>query len=462
MPVRDSVQVLVVGGGSAALCAAIAARRHGASVRLVEWAPKSLRGGNTRHARNFRLAHAQPTRFVPGCYSESGFLDDILRVTRGATDGTLARLLVQRSAGIEDWLIDNGVHLERRTCRSLPPSSRTAFLLGGGKAMINALYATATSLGITVCYDSRLTALDLRDDQLCRATIIRDGEVEHIAAKATVICAGGNQADVSWLRQALGEAADGLVVRGTPYASGSALRLLLDCGMRPVGDPARCHMVAVDARGPEFDGGIVTRMTAIPHGIVVDRNGVRFADEGEDIGKTHFAKWGARISNCPGHIAYLIMDAHGHRQSAPSLFAPIAADDVGSLAAKLDLDPVALDDTIRRFNSAIARPRGTAPARGATAGLEPPKSRHAVALATPPFAAYPLRPGLTFSYFGIAVDAETRVLRDDGTPATRLFAAGTIMAANVLGDGYLAGLGITISIVFGQLAGQAAARQALH
>ena len=457
-----NVDVLVVGGGSAALCAAIAARRCGVQVQLIEWAPLSLRGGNSRHTRNFRMAHETATAFVAGRYRESAFLDDILRVTRGHTDRELARTLVSASMNIADWLVGNGVRLETRNDVSRPPSTRTAFLLGGGKAMINSLYATAIGLGVRVAYDSRLVDLDLQNDDQCIATIMRHGEIERIVSRATVVCAGCNQANVLTLRQHLGQAVDGVVIRGTPYASGFVLQRLFDRGMQPVGDAAGCHMVAVDARSPRFDGGVATRVTAIPYGIVVDRDGVRFADEGGDVWKTHFSKWGALICGCPDQIAFLIMDAQGYARGQPSLFPPIAANNIGSLASKLRLDANKLENTILRFNAAASRPNETAPIERTTTGLTPPKSRFATPLTGPHFVCYPLRPGLTSTYLGVAVTSDTRVRRADGSTSRRLFAAGSIMAANILREGYLSGLGITISTVFGRIAGKAAALEALN
>jgi tricarballylate dehydrogenase len=219
-------------------------------------------------------------------------------------------------------------------------------------------------------------------------------------------------------------------------------------------------MVAVDARGPKFDGGIVTRITGIPHGIVVDRDGRRFHDEGEDARKTHYARWGARISDCPGQIAYLIMDAKGLNRALPTALPPIRAGSIRALATALGLDPAALETTMRDFNAATGGADDLPLTERCTTGLTPPKSRGAVALAVPPFAAYPLRPGVTFTHFGVAVDDHMRVVKNDGRPASNLFAAGMIMAANVLGDGYLAGLGVALSTVFGRLAGEEAARQA--
>jgi tricarballylate dehydrogenase len=220
-------------------------------------------------------------------------------------------------------------------------------------------------------------------------------------------------------------------------------------------------MVAVDARGPKFDGGIVTRITAIPHGIVVDRNGKRFHDEGEDARKTHFARWGARIAECLDQIAYLILDADGVARALPTALAPIRADNIADLASRLELDPAALQTTIREFNAATDAAGDRPLNERRTTGLTPPKTRAAIALMAPPFAAYPLRPGVTFTHFGVAVDDQLRVVKNDGTVARNVFAAGMIMAANVLGDGYLAGLGVTLATVFGRLAGEAAARQVL-
>ena len=455
-----TLDVLVVGGGSAALCAAIAARRNGASVRMIESAPVALRGGNSRHARNFRLMHDRPEWYVPDSYGEDAFIRDLQRVTKGATDERLARMLIRGSATIAQWLGDNGVRLQDPTSGLMSYSRRTAFFLGGGKAMINALYTTAAKLGVTIGYDSELTRLAFGDDRNCEAEIAHGGSIERVVAKTTVLCTGGHQANLDWLRESFGAAADGFMVRGTPYDTGSVLRLLLDAGARPVGDPARCHMVAVDARGPKFDGGIVTRITAIPYGIVVDRHSRRFHDEGEDARKTHFARWGARIAGCPGQIAYLILDAKGFGRALPTALPPIRADTVAALATMLGLDPMALETTIGDFNAAAGAVGDLPPNERRTTGLTPPKSRGAVALSEPPFAAYPLRPGITFTHFGVAVDEHLRVVGNDGTPAPNVFAAGMIMAANVLGEGYLAGLGVTLSAVFGRIAGEEAARQA--
>jgi len=459
--IPQNPDVLVVGGGSAALCAAIAARRRGASVRMVEAAPVGLRGGNTRHARNFRLMHDGPRWYVPDTYGEDAFFRDLVRVTSGATDEKLARTMIRGSATIAEWFGENGVRLQDPSKGAMAYSRRTAFFLGGGKAMINALYATALKLGVDIRYDSEVVALAFGGNGNCEADIVHGGRIARVAAKALVLCTGGHQANLDWLRQSFGAAADNFMIRGTPFITGSVLRLLLDAGAKPVGDPAHAHMVAVDARGPKFDGGIVTRITAIPHGIVVDRDGKRFHDEGEDARKTHFARWGARIARCPGQIAHLILDAQGFGRALPAALPPFRADAIPQLAAALELDPVVLETTIGEFNAAIIEGNDAPLIDRCTAGLVPPKSHAAVALKTPPFFAYPMRPGVTFTHFGVVVDEQMRLVTNDAAPLRNVFAAGMIMAANVLGEGYLAGLGVTLSTVFGRLAGEQAARQAL-
>jgi tricarballylate dehydrogenase len=403
--------------------------------------------------------HDAATWYVPDSYGEDAFLTDLRRVTHGAFDETLARILIRGSAGIAPWLQHNGVQLQDPTTGVMPYSKRTAFFLGGGKAAINALYATAIRIGVTISYDSEAVALRFGDD-CCEADVLHEGTRESVTTKAIVVCTGGHQADRNWLRENFGDVADGLVNRGSPYVNGRLLRLLFDAGARPVGDPAQCHLVAVDARGPDCDGGIVTRITGIPYGIVVDRNAKRFHDEGEDARKTHYARWGTRIAQCPGQTAALVLDADGLARATPTALPPIRAATIAELATQLDLDPAALTATVRDFNAAITDGVDGAATAHQTHGLTPPKSHGATPLIAPPFAAYPLRPGITFTHFGVTVDEQMQVVRTDGGVIGNVYAAGMIMAANVLGRGYLAGLGVTLSAVFGRLAGEEAARHA--
>ncbi|MCD0419444.1 FAD-dependent tricarballylate dehydrogenase TcuA [Rubrivivax sp. JA1024] len=427
----------VIGGGIAGLCAAIAARRGGAAVRLLEAAPRPLRGGNARHGRNFRLTHETPLDYVPDTYTAAELRAE-LRSTTGDTDRALTELLIERADSIAGWLIDHGVHLQPPGTGVMPYSRRTAFPLGGGKAMINALYATANRMGVALSYDSEARSLQRAADEGWTINVRSAGADAAIRTRSVVVCAGGPGADPVWLRENFGSAAEGWMVRGTPYSDGHLLDLLIAAGCYAIGDPTTCHVVPVDARGPQFDGGIVTRITSIPLGLVVDRSGARVDVAGAGSQPTHYAKWGPRIAACPGQLAYLILDTDGLARAAPSALAPITAPGLSDLAAMLAIDPAALLQSIDHFNATPVNATRT--------------------IAEPPFAAYPMRPGLTFVHYGIKVDATMRVVQADGSRHDDLFAAGMIMAANVLRRGYLAGLGITLSAVFGQIAGEEAAR----
>ena len=230
--------------------------------------------------------------------------------------------------------------------------------------------------------------------------------------------------------------------------------------MQPVGDATQCHAVAIDARAPKFDGGIVTRLDCVPFSIVVDRSGERFYDEGEDVWPKRYAIWGRLVAQQPDQIAYSIIDSKAERLFMPSVFPAIRADSIAELATKLGLDPAALERTIAAFNAAV-QPGDFDSSKlddCHTEGLTPPKTNWARRIDTPPFIGYPLRPGITFTYLGVRVNERAQVLMQNGTPATNLWASGEIMAGNILGRGYLAGFGMAIGTVFGRIAGREAAR----
>jgi tricarballylate dehydrogenase len=342
----------------------------------------------------------------------------------------------------------------------MPWSQRTAFFAGGGKAAMDTLYATARNLGIRIVHDAEACGLLIDADRVTAIEVNHAGTTTTIKAAAMIAACGGHQADHDWLCDNFGEAARALVVRGIGTVRGRLLRAMIDSGALTVGDPGRGHIVAVDARGPAVDGGIVTRLECIPYGIVVDREANRFADEGGDTRRTHYARWGERVLAAPGQIAFAILDADGILRATPTAFAPIRADSIGELAIALGLSAETLVATLRDYNQAIVPCDPARPAAWRTIGLAPDKSSQALPIAKPPFAAFPLRPGITFTHYGVAVDATTRVRRHDGAAFANLFAAGMIMAANVLPRGYLAGLGVTMSGVFGRLAGEEAARHA--
>lgn len=453
--------VLVIGGGNAALCAAISARREGRSVLVLEAAPRFYRGGNTRHTRNMRCAHDTATGTLTGPYTEDEFFDDLLRVTRGNTDEPLARMMIRESKQMLDWIVEQGVRFQPSLGGTLSLGRTNSFFLGGGRAMLNALYRTAETLGVDVLYDAEVTALAIEEGMFLGATV--DGKVNATVRAATLIAAsGGFEANIEWLKEGWGEIAGNFLIRGTPYNRGSVLRMLMEAGVQTVGDPTQCHAVAIDARAPKFDGGIITRLDCVVFGIVVNNRCERFYDEGEDIWPKRYAIWGRMVARQPDQIAYILFDAPALNLFMPSLFPPIAASSIAELAGKLGLDAEALEATVAGFNAAV-RPGTfdhTVLDDCRTEGLVPPKTHWARRIDTAPFYAYPVRPGITFTYLGTRVNEEARVLMRDGRPSANIFAAGEIMAGNVLGEGYAAGIGMTIGSVFGRIAGREAASHA--
>jgi tricarballylate dehydrogenase len=236
----------------------------------------------------------------------------------------------------------------------------------------------------------------------------------------------------------------------------------MDRGAKTAGDPVQCHAVAIDARAPRFDGGIITRVDSVSLGIVVNKHAVRFYDEGEDFWPKRYAIWGRLVAQQPDQIAYSIIDAKAIGAFMPPVFPPIKAATIPELAIRLGLGPTVLERTVSAFNAAVQPGAFNHAVLDAcsTEGLTPEKSHWARRLDTPPYFAYPLRPGITFTYLGVAVNDRAQVLREDDTPIDNVFAAGEIMAGNILGQGYLAGLGMTIGTVFGRIAGESAARYA--
>jgi tricarballylate dehydrogenase len=354
MPDLDKLyDVLVVGGGNAGVCAAIAARQAGASVLLVEHAPREMRGGNSRHTRNLRAMHNAPTSVLTEAYPEEEYWDDLKRVTGGQTDERLARMTIRASAEVTPWMQACGVRFQPSLKGTLNLSRTNAFFLGGGKALLNAYYRTAERTGVDIVYDTETLSLELDQDVVREAVLTSHGFPAKARAKAYVASAGGFQGNIDWLKQYWGEAAENFLIRGTPYAKGRVLRNLLDQGVAPVGDPTQCHAVAIDARAPRFDGGIVTRLDCIPFGIVVDRSGQRFYDEGEDVWPKRYAIWGRLVAQRPGQIAYCIIDAKSAELFMPSVFPALRADTIAGLAAQLGLDPPAVKVTVSRFNAAV-------------------------------------------------------------------------------------------------------------
>lgn len=458
----ESCDIAVIGGGNAALCAAMTAAQTGARVIVLEAAPRAYRGGNSRHTRNFRCMHRGPLGPLAGCYGEEEYLDDLLKVTDGRTDTTLARLAIRLSEECLPWMEARGARFQPPLSGTLSLARTNAFFLGGGKALLNAYYRTVEGLGVTVRYDAPVSHLELEGDRIAYLDYTREGASHRLAPKAVVVAAGGFQADTDWLARAWGPAARNFLIRGTPYNRGVVLADLLAQGVGQVGDPTQCHAVAIDGRAPRVDGGIVTRLDCVPFSIVVNKHAERFHDEGEDVWPKRYAIWGRLVAAQPDQVAHAIIDSKALDLFMPSVFPPVEADTLEALATKMDLPPARLRATVAAFNAACGDPAGFDPADldgVGTAGIAPPKTNWARPVTDPPFYGYTLRPGVTFTYLGLKVD-ETARCRIGDRPVANLWAAGETMAGSILGQGYLAGLGMTIGTVFGRIAGREAAAHA--
>ena len=458
--------VLVIGGGNAALCAALTAAEAGARTLILEAAPKPYRGGNSRHTRNLRCMHSEPLAPLVETYSEAEYLDDLLKVTGGKTDEMLARMTIRESETLLPWMRAHGVQFQPCLSGTLSLARTNAFFLGGGKALLNAYYRKAEKLGVRVVYEAEVTHLRLDkqpnksgDEAQITALDYTQGGVSHrLHPKSIVVASGGFQADTDWLVRAWGAPAKNFLIRGTPYNRGVVLANLLDQGVEQVGDATQCHAVAIDGRAPKYDGGIVTRLDCVPFSIVVNKSAERFYDEGEDLWPKRYAIWGRLIAEQPEQIAYAIIDAKARDLFMPSVFPPIRADRLEDLARRLELSADALTQTVEQFNAACGDATNFHPTEldgVATTGLTPSKTNWARPISEPPFYGYPLRTGVTFTYLGLKVNERARCSAGN-RGVTNLWAAGETMAGSILGQGYLAGFGMTIGTVFGRIAGKEA------
>ena len=467
MPTSDkqaSVDVLVIGGGNAALCAALMAREAGASVLLLESAPKEWRGGNSAHTRNLRCMHDAPQDVLVDAYTEEEYWQDLLKVTGGLTNEQLARRVIRDSSTCRPWMRSHGVHFQPSLSGALHTARTNAFFMGGGKALVNAYFRSAEKLGVQVRYNAPVIQLEIQDGHFVAAHV----GAERITARACVLAAGGFESNREWLREAWGTnergetPSDNFLIRGTQFNQGVLLRHLLnDHGADVIGDPTQAHMVAIDARAPLYDGGICTRIDCVSLGVVVNREARRFYDEGEDFWPKRYAIWGRLVAQQPGQIAYSIIDAKAIGRFMPPVFPGVKANTLAELASQLGLDVNTFMQTLNDYNNAcqVGTFDHTALDDCHTEQVSPAKTHWARPIDTAPFYAYALRPGVTFTYLGLKTD-ETAAVRFGDVASDNLFVAGEMMAGNVLGKGYTAGVGMSIGTAFGRIAGVQAARAA--
>lgn len=455
------IDVLIIGGGNAALCAALSAREAGASVMLLEASPKEWRGGNSQHTRNLRCMHDAPQDVLVDSYPEEEYWQDLLKVTGGITNEHLARLVIRRSSNCRPWMRQYGVRFQNSLSGTLHLARTNAFFMGGGKALVNAYYASAEAMGVNIRYDTPVASIE-RDDNLFVAAMLEDGQ--RIEAKSCVLAAGGFESNREWLDEVWGENENGerpaleFLIRGTKFNRGVVLRHMIDSGADAIGDPTQAHMVAIDARAPLYDGGICTRIDCVSLGIVVNQEGKRFYDEGEDFWPKRYAIWGRLVAQQRGQTAWSIIDQKAIGRFMPPVFPGAKANTIDELAVKLGLSPASVKQTVDEFNAACVS--GTFDHSVLddchTRGLTPVKSHWASPIIQSPFYGFPLKPGVTFTYLGLKTD-DTAAVRFNDHPSPNLFVAGEMMAGNILGQGYTGGIGMAIGTAFGRIAGSNAA-----
>ena len=478
--------VVVVGGGNAALNAAIAAREAGADVTLLERAPFALRGGNSRFTAGAMrtvyagvddlrrlmpdLTDAEVARTDFGAYSREQFYDDMGRVTQYRTDPDLAERLIDSSFETLCWMRDKGV-------RFLPLYGRQSFEVdgkvrfwggltveawGGGPGLVDALTGIATALGVDVRYGVRATALSTT----ARGLQVRSGS-EVIRGDAVVLACGGFESNPAWRTRYLGPGWDLAKVRGTRFNTGDGIRMAVDVGAATRGNYSGCHAVGWDMNAPEFgdlDVGDNFQKHSYPFGIMVNSSGERFVDEGEDFRNYTYARYGRVVLQQPGQCAWQVFDAkvsHLLRDEyRVRRVTKVTATTLEALAAKMEgVDGAGFVAEVARYNAAVDTATPFDPSvkdgRG-TRGLRVPKSNWANRLDTPPFEAYGITCGITFTFGGLAVDQAARVMSEEGEPIPGLYAAGELVGG-LFYFNYPGGTGLTSGAVFGREAGRNAA-----
>ena len=478
--------VVVVGGGNAALNAAIAAREAGADVTLLERAPFALRGGNSRFTAGAMrtvytgvsdlrrlmpdLTDAEIARTDFGAYSREQFYDDMGRVTQYRTDPDLAERLIDSSFETLSWMRDKGV-------RFLPLYGRQSFEVdgkvrfwggltveawGGGPGLVDALTGIATALGVDVRYGVRATGLATT----ARGFEVRSGS-EVIRGDAVVLACGGFESNPAWRTRYLGPGWDVAKVRGTRFNTGDGIRMAVDVGAATRGNYSGCHAVGWDMNAPEFgdlDVGDNFQKHSYPFGIMVNASGERFVDEGEDFRNYTYARYGREVLKQPGQCAWQVFDAKVSHLLRDEYrirrVTKVTATSLEALAAKMEgVDADGFVAEVARYNAAVDTATPFDPTvkdgRG-TRGLAVPKSNWANPLDTPPFEAYGVTCGITFTFGGLAVDQGARVISEEGEPIPGLYAAGELVGG-LFYFNYPGGTGLTSGAVFGREAGRNAA-----
>jgi tricarballylate dehydrogenase len=488
--------VAVIGGGNAALCAALSAHDAGAKVVVLERAPEEKRGGNSAYtgggfrmvfhgAEDIRkvvpdLTDAEVARTDFGEYSAEQYLDDLGRITQYYCDPDLAETVVRQSTDTVHWMRDRGI-------RFVPNYGRQAFNVngrfkffggvviyanGGGRGLMDLHYKAAAKRGIAVRYKAQAVALVRGPQGIEGVKVTSDGREELVHGRSVVLACGGFEANREWRTRYLGAGWDMAKVRGTRYNTGDGIRMALDIGAQSYGQWSGCHAVAWERYAPDF--GEVENPHAgyrhsYPFGIMVNAEGRRFVDEGADFRNYTYAKYGRVVLAQPGSYAWQVFDAqvkHLLREEYKLRGATkVQANTLEELVAKMqDVHPVNFMETVRAFNAAVTRDVPFDPNvkdGRRTKGLDIDKSNWANALEVPPFEAYSVGCGITFTFGGLKIDTSTHVLDMEDAPIPGLYAAGELVGG-LFYFNYPGSAGLMAGSVFGRIAGREAAQHVLN
>ena len=455
--------VVVVGGGIAGLCAALTAREDGASVMLAEKAPQAERGGNTRFAdAQMRFPH-EADEYGARTYTEDEMIEDMMRISRGRANRELIETLVRNARNTVDWLTELGIEWE-------PGYPHTAGYRRspkeGGQGLVDTLFRRLDGRGGVSSYET--AAVELRTDASSSVTGVRcsspDGVVDLNARGGVILACGGFQANVQMRVAYLGRFADSLILRGSRFNTGEGIQMALAIGAQPAGQWGDYHSAVIDARSPAIECG-VTALYNFQMGIIVDGQGKRFLDEGEDFRDHTYVKFGKAIIEEADGTAFCIFDqqmvqreefARAWRPVGP----PIEATSIGELATALSIAPEQLVRTVDDYNGAV-QPGAFDLDRldgKHTEGLTPAKSNLAMRLEEPPFVAIPVTGGITFTFGGLKVDSAARVIDVADRPIAGLYAAGEPMG-EIFYHNYPGASSVIRGAVFGRIAGREAAER---
>ena len=486
--------VVIVGAGNAALCAALSALETGASVAVLECAPADESGGNSRFtAGAVRFAYAglddlrrvvtdlsekeiETTDF--GTYAEDQFFDDMFRVTQYRCDPDMVETLVRQSLPTIVWMREKGI-------RFVPIYGRQAYKIdgrfkfwggltvearGGGPGLVDSLTTVAKKAGAEIMFGTRALSLIFDGTRVKGVRVRRAGEVMDVRADSVVLAAGGFESNAEWRTRYLGPGWELAKVRGSRFNNGDGIRMALEIGALPAGNWSGCHAVGWDLNAPPYGDlavGDQFQKHSYPLGIIVNAKGERFVDEGADFRNYTYAKYGREILNQPAQFAWQVFDKkvlHLLRDEYRiKRITKVSADTIEDLAAKLEgVDGRAFVETVKRFNAAVATDVPFNPnikdGRG-TNGIAPAKTNWANPLTEPPFEAYGVTCGITFTFGGVGVDGSARVLDLDRQPIPGLYAAGE-MVGGLFYFNYPGGTGLMAGAVWGRTAGRAAGQKA--